>query len=56
MYLMIRHELSKETKAKRSEVAVAKAKDEQRDAQLQKTSEEPSHTMRTISQTSTSKG
>jgi hypothetical protein len=42
MYLLIRHELSKETKAKRGEVAVAKAKDGQRDAQLRKTSEEVS--------------
>jgi hypothetical protein len=46
MYLLIRHELSKETKVKRGEVAEAKARNRQRDAQLRKRkkSEEPSHT------------
>jgi hypothetical protein len=42
MYLLIRHELNEITEAKRGEVAEAKARNRQRDAQLRKTSEEPS--------------
>jgi hypothetical protein len=56
MYLLIRHELSKETEAKRGEVAEAKARNRQREAQLQETSKEPYHTTGTISHTSKSEG
>jgi hypothetical protein len=46
MCLLIRHELNEEIKARRGEVAEAKARNEQRDCE--KTSEEPSHTTSTI--------
>jgi hypothetical protein len=39
MYLLIRHELNEETEAKRGEVAEAKARNRQREAQLRKTKE-----------------
>jgi hypothetical protein len=48
VYLLIRHELSKQTKANEDEVAVAEARNRQRDAQLRKKSEEPSHATGTI--------
>jgi predicted transcriptional regulator len=53
MYLLIRHELNEETKAKRDEVAEAKARNRQRVAQpqLRQTSKEPSHTTGTLSNT-----
>jgi hypothetical protein len=51
MYLLIRHELNEETKARRDEVAEAEARNRQCDAQLRLTSEEPSHTTGTLSNT-----
>jgi hypothetical protein len=51
MYLLIRHELNEETKARRDEVAKAKARNRQRVAQLRQISEEPSHTTGTLSNT-----
>jgi hypothetical protein len=51
MYLLIRHEPNEERKARRDEVAEAKARNIQRDAQLRQTSEEPSHTTITLSHT-----
>jgi hypothetical protein len=52
MYLLIRHELNKETEAKRGEVAEAKAGNRQRDACLQMGSGSDKHsTLRSLSQT-----
>jgi hypothetical protein len=51
MYLLIRHELNDETKARRDEVAETKARNRQRVAQLRQTSEEPSPTTGTLSKT-----
>jgi hypothetical protein len=51
MYLLIRHELNEETKARRDEVAEAEARNRQCDVQLRQSLEEPCHTTGTLSNT-----
>jgi hypothetical protein len=51
MYLLIRHELNEETEAKRDEVAEAKARNRQRDAQLRERLRKNLPTPRALSHT-----